>query len=56
MEDVLPKNTATWDRWLHLAVAVAVACAAVAWTRNPYILVAGGIVAGSALVAALTGF
>jgi hypothetical protein len=54
--NVLPKNTADWDRSIRFAIAAALFFGLPTWIRSPYLLLAGGIVAGFQLVAAFTGF
>ncbi len=54
--DTLPRNAANWDRWLRLGIAVTLFGGLPAWIRNPYVLMVGGLVAGSQLLAAFTGF
>ncbi len=54
--DTLPGNTAEWDRSLRFGVALALFGGRPAWIRNPYLLMAGGAVAGFQLFAAFSGF
>jgi uncharacterized membrane protein YuzA (DUF378 family) len=54
--DTLPRNTADWDRSLRFGLVLALFGVLPVWIRNPYLLIAGGIVAGFQLLAAFTGF
>jgi hypothetical protein len=54
--DTLPRNVGGWDRWLRLLIGLALFGGLPAWIRNPYVLMAGGLVAGFQLLAAFTGF
>jgi hypothetical protein len=54
--NVLPKNTAEWDRSIRFAIAAALFFGLPTWVHRPYLLLAGGIVAGFQLVAAFSGF